>query len=254
MLRQKIKISPNGTDANVNILFKSKYNLGGLSEDVEKLVTDKTSENINDTVDGENLRFTPLTTYSLAVYFYNTGTTTYQTNVAPNEFASSAITSTAFLNSFYVYKIFDSQFENDQNLLYTGYLNGYDFNGYSSGAYSWNNDVEYADIHIPNSFISELTGNTFNLYMKINFYSAKSGKVYPFSGVTTTNTESDLYNKLTFTATTKQYKVSTFTFKEIKNITYANLVNDSVDSLSIEKQAYPSGNTFTTGGIYETIG
>lgn len=252
MLKQKIRISTDNTDANLSIYFQSSNNLGGLSEDIDNLVTDQTNASINDTSDGEKNRFTPLpsSNYNLTALFYKINTATYVSNVAPNEFAASAVTSSSFLNSFYVYKIFDTPFENTQQLIHTGYLNGFNFNGYSSAAYKWNNSFEYADIHVPNSFLSTITGNTFNLYMKLNFYSANSGHVYPFSGITTTHIETDLYNTLTFTASTRYYIVSPFTFKEIKQSAYVDIINESVQSVNIEKPIFPTGNTFTIDGTY----
>lgn len=252
MLRQKIKISTTNSDANLNIYFQSSNNLAGLSEDIDNLVTDQTNLSINDTSDQETMRFLPQLSYNLTAYFYSTGSTSYVTNVAPNEFSASAVTSNNFLNSFYIYKIYDSTIENTQNLIYTGYLNGFNFNGYSSAAYMWSNAFEYADIQIPIYFLSLQTGTTFNLYMKLNFYSANSGLVYPFSGITTTNTEFDLYNELTFTASTRLYSVSPFTFKEIKPSAYVNIVNESVQSLEITKPTYPTGTTFTITGQYIT--
>lgn len=254
MLKQKLKISTTNSDANLNIYFQSSNNLAGLSEAIDNLVTNQTDSSINDTTDQESIRFQPPanSNYNLTAFFYSTGSTSYVTNVAPNEFASTAVTSNSFLNSFYVYKIYDTTIENTQNLIYTGYLNGFNFNGYSSAAYIWSNVFEYADIRVPNYFLDVLTGNTFNLYMKLNFYSANSGLVYPFSGITTINTEADLYNKLTFTASTRLYSVSPFTFREIKSSPYVDVINDSVQSLEITKPTYPTGTTFTNTGIYIT--
>lgn len=254
MLKQKFKISSTNSDANLNIFFTSSNNLGGLSEEIDNLVTDQTNTSINGTSDEENIRFQPANSnYNLTAYFYNTTTLTYVTNVAPNEFAPSAVTSSNFLNSFYVYKIYDTPSENTQNLIYTGYLNGFNFNGYSSAAYKWTEAFEYSDIHVPISYISGLSADTFSLYMKLNFYSANSGHVYPFSGTTTnSNKEIDLYNVVTFTGSTKMYNVSTLTFKEIKQSAYVDIINESVESLNIDKPVFPTGNTFTTGGQYIT--
>lgn len=254
MLRQKIQISQVQADSNVTIHFNSNYNLSGLSEDIDNLVTAKTTDSINETSDEEKVRFIPSTSYTLTASFYNATSHTYVNNVAPNEFALTAQTTVAFLTSFYVYKVFDSTNENSQNLIHTGYLNGYNFNGFSNSSYSWTTFFEYSDIHIPISYLDTITASTFNLYLRLYFYSAKSGHVYPFSGLTNTSQESNLYNVLTFNKSTLRYSVTTpYSFKEIVNVTYSNIVNDSVDSLAIGKPNYPSGNTFTTQGIYTTI-
>lgn len=253
MLRQKIEISKNNIDANVNIYFQSSNNLGGLSQDIDNLVTDQTGQSINDTNDGEKLRFLPQANYTLVANFYNHTSNTYVINVAPSEFSGASVVTAAFQTSFYAYKIFDSVNENTQNLLYSGYLNGFNFNGITS-SYAWNKNFEFGDIHIPYWYVNSVTGNTFDLYMRLHFYSAKSGKVYPFSGVTSFHTEADIYNKITFTISTKMYSVTTpFTFKEITNSTYVSLINDSVDSLGIQKPVVPTGTTFTNTGTYVTL-
>lgn len=257
MLRQKIKISTTGDDAIINIDLKSEYMLGDLSQDIDNLITKETDGSINDTFDEEKLRFMPSTNYSMIANFYSTGSTSYVTNVAPNEFVSSATTSSAFVNSFYIFKVFDSTQENIQNLLHTSYLNGNNFIGFSSNGYPWNLNYEYGDVHIPYSFLDPITANTVNLYAKLFFYSGKSGKVYPFSknDPTTGGSEADQYNTLTLNRTTKRYTVTTpFSFYEITNPIYVDLVNDSVDSIGIEKPTYPSGNTFTIDGQYVTVG
>lgn len=252
MLRHKIRVSSVDDDANINIGFKSVHDLGGLSQDVENLISKETDSNINPVVDEEKRRFTPSGATTVSMYFYSTGTTSFVNTVAPNEFTVNDILTQQFRSSFYVYKIFDSPFENNQNLVNTGYVNGFSFTGISS-TYVWNNGFEYTDIHIPLSYLNNVTAITSSLYLKMNFYSGKSGKIYPFSGITTTNTELDQYATLSINKISKTYTTPTdFRFKEIRNQIYVDLINDSIESLSLEKPTYPSGNTFTTDGYYVT--
>lgn len=251
MLKQKIYLSTAGVDANLNIAFKTNYNLAGFSEDIDRLVSGQTASSINIPNDGESVKFAPATSYLLKVYFYSTGSTSFVGKIAPNEFTISSITTSSFNNSFYIYKIFDSPFENNQNLIYTGYLNGYNFNGLSSTGYTWTTFYEYSDIHISNTYLASLSADTFSLYMKLNFYSAMSGNVYSFTGTTFTNTENDLYNVFTFTKSTQQYSVTApLTFYELHNPDYSAIINDSVSSLEFKQQIYPTGTTFTNQGIY----
>jgi hypothetical protein len=323
MLIQKIEISKNSEDSNINIFLESKYNLGGLSEDIGNLITNKSEGSINVGTDGENLRFLPLSGYALKVFFLTNNI--YQTIVPIGDTSSDA-----FKNSFYIYQIFDTPFEDNQKLLYTGYLNGFNFNGIDSSQYSWASSFEYADIHIPNSFLTSQTGNTFYGYMKLFFYNASQGNVIPFDAAGITNTEADLYNKMTFTIpyinrngsidnysgnarflcsghglvvndlikinsnvstynglfyvnfgnvdqllirrtptgaytayvsnasitwskVFPTYSVSPFIFNQINNSSYTDSINNSVDSLSIEKPTFPTGNQFTDHGTYLSI-
>jgi hypothetical protein len=258
MLKQKVKLSTTGEDANIFIDFSSEYKFGGLEEDIEKLIEEETNISINSTADGEKTRFMPSASVSLSVNFYRNSTASYVTNVAPNEFTSADIKSSQFLNSFFTYSVFDTTNENVQEQLHTGYLNGANFNGINS-VYTWSSKFEYPDIHIPNSFLAAQTTSTFSAYMKLNFYSGKSGKVYPFSKANPLTTspfsEVNIYNKLTFDLTTKKYTVtSPFSFYEITNPSYVNVINQSVESVAVEKPTYPTGNTFTLDGKYINVG
>lgn len=258
MLKQKVKLSTTGDDTNILIDFTSEYKLGGMSEDIEKLIEEQTALSINSSDDGEKTRFMPSASASMVVNFYSNLFSTYLPNVAPNEFTSLDVKTLSFINSFYAYSIFDSTNENVQILLHSGYINGSNFNGYSS-VYGWNTKLEYSDIHIPNSFLATLTTSTFSAYMKVSFYSGKSAKVYPFSKANPVTTspfsESSIYCQLTFDVNTKKYAISTpFTFYEITNPTYVSVVNQSVESIAVEKPTYPTGNTFTLDGKYINVG
>lgn len=256
MLRHKIKLPTNGDDANINIQFQNETMLGGLSEDIDNLVLGEAVSSINDGLDDEIVRFKPFSgSYSMSVFFYRNTSSSYVNFVAPNEFASSAVTTTAFLNSFYVYKIYDSPSQDKQTLLHTGYLNGFNFKGYQSNSYPWNTNYEYSDIHISKSFLDTVTGTTFSIYMKLAFYSAKSGKVYPFARTQSMSNEEALYVRLTMNKTTRTYSSFNvvYQFYEITNPTWVNLVNDTVDSLEVTFPSYPTGNTFTNSGEYVTV-
>lgn len=258
MLKFKVKLLPAGTsDTEVNINLNSEYMLGGLSEDIDNLVTGETDESINDTEDGEKLRFMPSAAPMMKTWFFSTGSSIYVTNVAPNEFTTASTSTSEFKNSLYIFKIFDSTQEEVQNLIHTGYLNGFNFSGLSSN-YLWNENFEYGDIHVSKYFLDGLTRSTVDLYMKINFYSAKTGRVYPFSRINPTTgntlTEADLYNKLTFNPSTKRYIITLpFDFYEITNTQYVELINDSVESVEVAKPTYPNGNSFDNSGRYVTI-
>ena len=92
--------------------------------------------------------------------------------------------------------------------------------------------------------------------MKLNFYSAKSGKVYPFFNLANNaiTTEEKMYFKLLLNQTTMEYSFvqsgATITAREIVNPSYFNLINSTVQSVPLEIPVYPTGNTFTENGIY----
>lgn len=255
MLKHKIKISPSNFDQSINLYLNTNTSLSGLSEDIENLVTDKSDENINNGVDGEAVRFQPVTgtSYTMTAFFYRNSTSSYVSNVAPNEFTSGDITSQSFLKSFYIIEVYDTPLENTQKLLYNGYLNGFNFRGYSSSGYVWNNTYEYVDIHIPNSLLAAQTGTSIVFYLKIAFYSAKTGIVYPFNKTQTPLSEQQQYHAITANTLTMYYQMPVlFTFYENINTNYVNVVNENTDSLPIQDQTFPIGNTFTVDGDYIT--
>lgn len=252
MLKYKIQISPTGSDLTVPVGFKNEVHLSGLSQDIENLVTNQTQLAINPEQDGEKRRFVPTSSSILTANFWNGSS--YVSNVSPLDFPSvTAVTTDAYINSFYVCQFYDTTNEYVQTLHHTGYINGFQFTNGITSQYSWNNMYEYSDIHLPKYFLDTITANTFSMYFKLNFYSAATGKVHPFHHVNPVNSESDIYFQMSFNLTGRTYTMGNSSFYEFTNPAYVAQVNSNIESTNILKANYPSGNTFTVTGQYITI-
>lgn len=252
MLKYKIQISSNGNDFTVPVSFKNETHLGDLSQDIDNLVTDQTQLAINPEQDGEKIRFVPTASSVLTAYFWNGSS--YVQNISPLDFPSvTALTTNAYINSFYIYQLYDTTNEFKQTLYHTGYINGFQFTNGLTSHYSWNTTYEYSDIHLPKYFLDTLTANTFTMYMKLTFYSALTGKVHPFHHINPIVSESDMYLSLAFNLSGRTYTMNNSSFYEFNNVDYVNKINSNIDSITLLKPAYPSGNTFTVAGQYITV-
>jgi len=251
MNRYKIKLD-GLTDQNITISIKGSGNLLGYDDDVLSLVEDQTVDSINNVSDAEVRRFVPAADYSIQFQFWNGFS--YVTSVAPLEFAPTDYTTAAAKNSFYVIQVFNSYRDEVNTKLHTGYFNGYDFTKTSLfSSYQYTSSMEFSNLYLPQEFLESLTGNT--VYVKMLFYSAKSGKFYSFTndniGVTT---QEKMYQAFTLDPVNMTYTLSPtpMVFKELLNSAYDQFINDPTASFNIEKTNYPSGNTFTIDGNYIT--
>src|SRR5579859_7118728 len=203
MLKYKVPqpIVAGGT-INLQIGLKNAPHLSGLSDNIDNLVTDQTQLAINPEQDGEKRRFLPTPSTTVSFYFWNGSS--YVNALSPLDFNGvSALTTTAYLSSFYVLQVFDSPNEDNQTLYHSSYINGIQFNFSLISTYTINNTFEYGDINIPKYFLDTITGDTFTMYFKWNFYSGKSGKIIPFYNATTLFVgESDMYLPVQFTIST----------------------------------------------------
>lgn len=244
MLKYNVRISPVGNDLNLTFPLSSKSNLGGLTQDIQDLITDQSNSSINSVTDGEKIRFTP--DGFTGITFWN-GTIT--------GFTSSEVKTQAYVNSFFILQIYDTPLSDTQTLLHTSYINGYYFSTGVTSVFDWTSEFEYADLHISKNYLDGFSGNTDNVYCKTHFYNAKTGKIDPFYDVYATgDTESILYKTLVLNKTNRTYSISgNMHFVKINNSDYVELINDSIESFNVEKPTYPTGNTFNPNGTYTTI-
>lgn len=254
----KFKIKQSDNDKKLVIPFGGNANLLGYDDDIQSLVTNETDNSINNTDDLEVKRFKSIIdgTFTMSFYFWNGAS--YQLQLAPLDFVANSLdaNSNEARNSFFVVQIFDTFDEDTQTKLHTGYFNGYDFlarpnSGGLGTDYNVNNTSEFLSMYIRNSFFHGMSSSVM-LYARFYFYSAQSTKFYPFSNIQNPNTIEDIYIPMTFNLTTYKYSYPTFNidFFEITNPAYATLVNNTADSIPVQQTAYPTGNTFTSDGIY----
>lgn len=256
----KLKIKLSNNDKNIIIPIGGVNNLLGYDDDVASLVENKTTTSINGVSDLEVKRFGSLfanpATFDINFFFWNGfGFTIF---LAPLDFAANGLTSSSdeARNSFYIIQIFDTFDEATQTKLHTGYFNGYDFTERStsglSTVYKVNNDLtEFLNLYINNSFL-EGKVSPLDVYAKFFFYSAQSGKFYPFASISTPTKQEDIYVKLSLNLNINSYTFSgsNINLFEITNPAYATSINDTATSLPVQKTSYPTGNTFTVDGNY----
>lgn len=256
---KRITLKLQNNDQNINIPINGINNLLGYDDAITSLVSDETDTSINDSVDGEVRRILPSFSRTFNFQFWNGST--YVSQVAPLEFSSSEFSGQTARSSFYIIQVFDSAKEEIQNKKHTGYYNGYDFaktNLVSS--YSYNENIEFSNLYLPQSFLDSKTGNTIVAYIKFLFYSAKSGKFYLFynNNDPSLTTQDKLYYQISIDKSTFKYTLnpsygaSTITPRELRNTTYTNFINQTVSSFPVAKPTYPNGNTFTNDGNYTT--
>ncbi len=248
MLRIKIPQSENAVILNVNL--KTESNLSGLYDDITNLVTDQTKAAINPSTDLEKRRFTTTTTNNINFLFWNGSS--YVQLISPTDFTTSSdMVNDNYVASFYLGQIFTEPRDDRSTLLHNSYINGFQITSSLSSLYTYSNSNEYSDIHLPVSFLNSLTADTFYLYFKYSFYSAKSGKMHLFyNNSTLLVKEEDMYIKVLFNKKTYTYSMVNMSFKEITNTDYTNSINDGIDNVATSKPVYPEGTIFTTDGDY----
>ena len=125
--------------------------------------------------------------------------------------------------------------------------------------YTFDEDIEYSNMYIPNWFIDSLSGQTTTIYGKLSFYNSKTGDLQLFSvsesgSYEEPKVDADLYYNIVLNPTGFSYTLSgtntTYAY-ELQNAEYVEKINKGVDSFDNEKPNYPTGNTFTNDGKYE---
>lgn len=259
MKRIAIKLTNN--NQNIMIPVGGIGNLLGYDDDITSLVEGETVTSINDVSDAETRRILPNTSASLIFYFWNKTLNVYQTKIAPNEFTGTTDYNTAAAkNSFYTIQVFDSFKDEVQSKKHTGYFNGFDFAKTSlNSVYNLNADREFSNLYIEQSVLNSITASTGGtFYIKFLFYSAKSGVFYSFSASTGSEltSQENMYRKITIDPLTLRWSLNPagdLVFREIRNSSYESFINATVQSVTVEKPIYPSGNTFDNTGNYITI-
>lgn len=276
----KIRLSPTGaTDTNIRFaLITGSFDFVDYNEDNTDLLTTSKDDNVNSFTDGEKKLYKPVGIGSSITFVFN-----FFNNIARyNRYTYDGfsllddiiVLSDSFLNSFYVIQVYDTFLSKNQILLHTGYYNNYEFAknfnqpSLDISTHSLSFNSESLQTYLPIEYVNSIQTDTFDLYFKFLFYNAKFGKFIPFFYKGSTNSsspittpviltsEEDFYIKLTFTKSTKTYSFGTLTIlplNEFNNTDFNNILNSTVESISMEKPTYPSGNSFTNTGKYETL-
>ena len=265
----------SGTTMNLTISLSSNDNLIEYQQEIDRLTQFTTLDLVNPVTDGEKRRFklnpNPTPDITLNFQFYSTITNTYLNSFLFAGFTGKEIAtgSDNLLNSFFILDFYDTFDINNQTKIFTTYLtkllvpvNGITYSQYSIGT---SNNNQLYRWYVPLSYIESQTGSTATGYMKLSFYSAKTGNITTFFNgdninITTPEymffkTELDLIN-MTWKFLTPLYPA--INAKEIaNNQLFINKANNTVENKDDLQQNPPSGNTFTIIdgiGRYVTIG
>ena len=260
LIKHKIKLKPT-VDQQVGITFSENVGLSGLQEDIDNYVAEQTGLSINDVDDAETFRYRPDDTFTMKVYFWNGSTYSISYEQAGFTTGETATRDEVVLRSFFMLQVYDSVSTQNQTLLHTGYYNGYNFiveNDTDATYFFYPEDEdEFANLYIPQSFINSMTGDTVDVYGKLSFYNAKTGELQLFSqkhgflgSYELPTVEEDLYTTLTLSASTFSYDPDSMYAHELKNTDYVEKINNTVDSFDNQKPTYPTGNTFVNTGEY----
>jgi hypothetical protein len=253
----KYKFILGSNDQVFNISLTGRNDILGYDDNVENLINSESDNSINDVSDAEVRRILPISASTLNFNFWNTGTTSYVSTIAPNEFTSNDLYKSTLINSFYIIQVYNNFKEEIQKKYHTGYFNGYEFGVTSiTSTYNFNLNLEFSNLYISQDLLNSMNGNDTDYYAKFSFYSAKTGKIYSFyNGDITSNTQNKLYCKISINPNTLKYRFynSPTNLFELKNTIYDAYIKNTVPSYSIEKTTYPSGTTFTNEGKYVII-
>lgn len=256
----KEKIRFKGNDVKLRVSLTANDNLNGLQESINEYVERETGLSINPATDGETFRLrNSLGSKTFVFQFYNGST--YSSELLNAGFTTDDFEtrSLSIQSSFFIMQVYDSVNTENQTLLHSGFLNGYNFTN-SSSVYQITSEKEFDNIYIEQNFIDSQSGNTFYVYAKFFFFNAKLGKLHSFYNHENESltTEHKLYYPIEINKSLKQYKFykfpvspTTIFCKELVNADYNERLNTTLDTFGNEKPTYPTGTIFTNSGTYE---
>lgn len=253
MLKYKIKLLGNSITIPIN-LEMGNVDYVDYKEDHENDFKEEKEKSINPILNSDVVRYKPTGTIisSFEFYFGTSGTLSF-TNAG---FTQEEIDSKAdvFINSHFIIQAYDSADSIKQVLLHTNYLNSNDTFSPGSATLSVTTAMESMMTYLPKTFLDSASEN-FTLYFKYLFYNAKTGKLSTFTQQLPQLTiESQMYFPMSFTKSSRSYVLaSNYKMKELPSSQYTDIVDNSVESIRLEKPTYPTGNNFTVEGTYNQI-
>jgi len=259
-----IKISNQGSviDNHLMINLSSMFDIDK-SRDINNFINKTTIKSINPIIDVEKTIFRSKTNVSIIPYIIDTSTNTY-TNIFLNTlFTVEDISnySEGFIKSFYLLEFYDSNDIANQSLIFDKRL-------YLRPVISKDtNTIENANTDISFNNFNILIGNNINLekdliidkyclYLKVRFFSAKTGLLYLFKN----NNDLKFNNESLFLKINLDKVDNYWNFNIIGNSLYQYnnpFVQSAVDNESINKQKTNSnsdkGDFINKSGNYQTM-
>ena len=257
LIKEKIRLT--NQDASIKIPLTSTDNRLGLQENINEFIERETGLSINPAEDAEKLLFTTSSVKTHVFKFYKGGV--YDSTLTNDTFTQEEINDKEAVvqGSFFIAQYYDSDDINNQTLLHTSYLNGFDFieNGESTNyGVSLLRNLEFLNIYLPMSFLSEQE-NLFNIKARFFFFNSKNGWIVPFYNerLESDTTPKKLFFNATLNKSTKGYILgadSTLNIKEINNAGYRNTITDKISKRKNEALSPTKAIKFIDSGEYET--
>ena len=252
----KEKYRSVGKDISIKIPLGANVNPNGLQQAINEYIERETGLSINEVEDGETFRFRSTTNRSIRPYFWDGATlddTLLNAGFTQNEIDNK---DDVLTDSFYILQVYDSIISENQTLLHNSYYNGNKIEFASSTVLLAPED-EVANFYIPEWFINENNdgSNTINVYVKLLFFNAKTGKLQVFYNYfkETSDEQDKEYFDGTIFLSDRTYTLETnaLRFSEYKNQAYIDKVNESLNSFENQVPQFPAGNKFNEDGTYE---
>jgi len=260
MLRDKF-LNDN-LDKNIKLNLKNGFDVYFDESDIDLITQTKLEERVNPYLDSERIRFKfkqETINYPLSFSFRSGNTMSFGTTYRYAGFTQAELNQnqTSFINSFYAMEVYDSVNSKIQNLLSTTYIKPITSNYYTGSTnIRFLQSDEQTKILIPKTFVEQQTGTSVNVYIKFSFYNAKTGKVIPFfyNTLFARSGETTFYDTSILNITGKTYTLNdvilTKSYREFSNTGYTTNINDKFDNIQLKSLVFPTGTTFTAGGVY----
>lgn len=259
-----IKISNQGSviDNHLMINLSSMFDIDK-SRDINNFINKTTIKSINPIIDVEKTIFRSKTNVSIIPYIIDTSTNTYTNSFLNTLFTVEDISnySEGFIKSFYLLEFYDSNDIANQSLIFDKRL-------YLRPVISKDtNTIENANTDISFNNFNILIGNNINLekdliinkyclYLKVRFFSAKTGLLYLFKN----NNDLKFNNESLFLKINLDKVDNYWNFNIIGNSLYQYnnpFVQAAVDNESINKQKTNSnsdkGDFIDKSGNYQMM-
>lgn len=259
-----IKISNQGSviDNHLMVNLLSMFDIDK-SRDIDNFINKTTIKSINPIIDVEKTIFRSSTSLSIIPYIIDTSTNTYTNSFLNTLFTVEDISnySEGFIKSFYLLEFYDSNDIANQSLIFDKRL-------YLRPVISKDtNTIENANTDISFNNFNILIGNNINLekdliidkyclYLKVRFFSAKTGLLYLFKN----NNDLKFNNESLFLKINLDKVDNYWNFNIIDNSLYqynSPFVQSAVDNDSINKQKTNSnsdkGDFINKSGNYQTM-
>lgn len=259
-----IKISNQGSviDNHLMVNLSSMFDIDK-SRDINNFINKTTIKSINPIIDVEKTIFRSKTNVSIIPYIIDTSTNTYTNSFLNTLFTVEDISnySEGFIKSFYLLEFYDSNDIANQSLIFDKRL-------YLRPVISKDtNTIENANTDISFNNFNILIGNNINLekdliidkyclYLKVRFFSAKTGLLYLFKN----NNDLKFNNESLFLKINLDKVDNYWNFNIIDNSLYqynSPFVQSAVDNDSINKQKTNSnsdkGDFINKSGNYQTM-